>query len=1177
MDFEFLNLPYQSEMWLALVRYLFGDTFKAALTPMPVASENERVDTFVQHGVVQLNDTMRTRINVYALELKPGLTKVHRNRVMLATIVEKIRSDAAAAGALAVFADPGSGKWRLTLVAKRDSYTASGALSTQQTEPKRFTYLLGKDENTRTARQRFEQLAGIGSKRLEDVLEAFSVEKINKEFFDQYKKHYEECWQFLAKPDSVAYTTFKINPQLTDDKARKPLRDFAKRLMGRIVFLYFLQKKGWMGCAANVADWQQGDPNFIANLFNNLQATGKNHFYSQQLTRLFFKTLNERRANDFFEMPDGSQVRIPYLNGGLFDGDVPGTEQFDLPADWFERLFEFFGKYNFTIDESAPNDHEIGIDPEMLGHIFENLLEENREKGAYYTPKEIVHYMCQESLLLYLKERLGLHTASGVGSDLGVVWSDSRQADEAELENFVRNKKRGEKHNFVYKNARAFEKLLKEVRICDPAIGSGAFPMGLLYEIFHCQMELDLTEHPGDLKKNIIHHCIYGVDKDKGAVDIARLRFWLALVVDEEAPQPLPNFDYKIMQGDSLLESFEGIDLSNLLGENGNAHPSNGNGKKKGGYNNPPELFATSVEEPAVQFGEKDKAKLSKWINRFFEPKNGEEKAELQVKINNLINNELNEAIRRYKMNLFTELGNQKTALAREQELRRPGTKHQKEIARLEIEIAACETKQEQLAWWQEREEKPYFLWHTWFRDVFDKGGFDIVIGNPPYVRQEGIGSALKSVLQELYPLTFKGTADLLVYFIELSYNKLLRQGGQFAFIVNNKWIRSGYGEGLRKLLQENTHIHQLIDFGDLPVFESAMAYPCILMFEKNPPAPTFEVVLFEEVPFRNGKKMLDEVGKMRFTVKTADLNPEQWHLHLPVEEHLLELVNKQAISLDKYIGGEAYYGIKTGASSIFMLSDEAYDRISKSEYEIIKPTLMGRDLKKYDTPLAERNLLFVRRGINIEQYPISLAYLSKFREQLEPKPKNWKGTNWPGRKEGTYKWYEIQDAVDYWQLFEQPKIMYQKFQVTPCFILDYKGLYCNDSMWIIPRDDKYLLGYLNSQLGWWCITMYCSRISGGYQLMYEYLKNIPVPQLNHQVRDNIVLLVNHIIAGKQQERDTSLQEAQIDALFFHYCGIHETQLLFILSKAPFLDIPFKNVIQQQYRDLERNTFQLAI
>jgi type I restriction-modification system DNA methylase subunit len=238
---------------------------------------------------------------------------------------------------------------------------------------------------------------------------------------------------------------------------------------------------------------------------------------------------------------------IPYLNGGLFERDKEDEPESKFPADYFKRLFQFFSEYNFTIDENDPNDAEVGVDPEMLGKIFENLLEDNKDKGAFYTPKEIVRYMCQESLIAYLE------TNTSIAAD--------------KLRNFVLSPEESVVDIPQQKRPKLIE-ALQNVKICDPAIGSGAFPMGLLNELLRCREALS-SEHydRAELKKSIIQNNIYGVDIEKGAVDIARLRFWLSIVVDEDTPSPLPNLDYKIMQGNSLIESFEGVDLSKLTYE----------------------------------------------------------------------------------------------------------------------------------------------------------------------------------------------------------------------------------------------------------------------------------------------------------------------------------------------------------------------------------------------------------------------------------------------------------------------------------------------------------------------------------------------------------------------------------------------------------------------------------
>ena len=365
---------------------------------------------------------------------------------------------------------------------------------------------------------------------MEDVLDAFSVEKLSKAFFASYKQHYQYFCDHLIH--SKGYYLSFFNGQ---DKA---IRDFTKKFLGRIVFLYFLQKKGWLG--AKDLNYKDGDKNFMYNLFK--KAKSKNIFYSQWLQQLFFETLNKQRENDDFIMPDGQTLKIPFLNGGLFEKENDKYAGIDFPEALFTGLFDLFDQYNFTIYEDDPNDHTVAVDPEMLGHIFENLLEDNKDKGAYYTPKEIVHYMCQESL----KEFLSTH--------LPVIHKDK-------LDALIKN---SDTNGFSDDELKEIDLQIDKVKICDPAIGSGAFPMGLLQEIFSAKQTLHFFEfgtlenfNASAVKLNIIQNSVYGVDIEKGAVDIARLRFWLSLIIDEELPKPLPNLDYKIVEGNSLVSKFE--------------------------------------------------------------------------------------------------------------------------------------------------------------------------------------------------------------------------------------------------------------------------------------------------------------------------------------------------------------------------------------------------------------------------------------------------------------------------------------------------------------------------------------------------------------------------------------------------------------------------------------------
>ena len=417
------------------------------------------------------------------------------------------------------------------------------------TSPKRYTYVFGSNEllyKTPIERFQFLQKKGVS---FENLQIAFSVEALSNEFFDRYREQYADFIEYITGKRFVKSGSKweekvcgKQNEALMSafDYDEKRIRDYIKKMMGRITFLHFLQRKGWMN----------GDLNYMQNMFE--RSPYKKDYLDRVLEPLFFGILNtkpEERKALFAEYGwDSSLLNewkdIPYLNGGLFDRGINDQLSCKFPDEYFKGLFQFFSEYNFTIDENDPNDAEVGVDPEMLGKIFENLLEDNKDKGAFYTPKEIVRYMCQESLISYLQ------TNTSIAKE--------------KIRKFVLSPEEGVADIPDNKT----DKLLcalEEVKICDPAIGSGAFPMGLLNELLHCREVLSGEHYDrAEIKKSIIHNNIYGVDIDKGAVDIARLRFWLSIVVDEETPSPLPNLDYKIMQGNSLIESYRGVDLSNL-------------------------------------------------------------------------------------------------------------------------------------------------------------------------------------------------------------------------------------------------------------------------------------------------------------------------------------------------------------------------------------------------------------------------------------------------------------------------------------------------------------------------------------------------------------------------------------------------------------------------------------
>ena len=450
---------------------------------------------------------------------------ISRNRKSLRDIAAKYVDQGLIHGALVFYYSQNQDDYRLTFIAKQTYFNESGELVKKETAPKRYTFLLGPNEPCTTAASRLIELVNkktYGSIYLTDVIDAFSVERLNKEFFAGYKAQYK-----------------KFADTLSDTKQH---RDYVKKLLGRLVFLQFLQKKGWMGVPASNTKWEGGNKNYLNDLVDKYE--GNDRLLSDVLELLFFKTLNEKRNGDIADSILGENIKIPYLNGGLFDKDRIDELDIDFPYTYFKELMEFFSQYNFTIDENDPDDSEVGIDPEMLGHIFENLLEDNKDKGAFYTPKEIVQYMCRQSVIQYLKTHESAEQYAEPIEQLindGVV-NPILQSKDISIR---------------------FTRLLKEIKVCDPAIGSGAFPMGILYVLYHAIHHLHSHAEPHgnfdstNTKRDIIQNNIFGVDIEQGAVDIARLRFWLALVVDAEKPQPLPNLDYKIVCGNSLLNCYD--------------------------------------------------------------------------------------------------------------------------------------------------------------------------------------------------------------------------------------------------------------------------------------------------------------------------------------------------------------------------------------------------------------------------------------------------------------------------------------------------------------------------------------------------------------------------------------------------------------------------------------------
>lgn len=759
MDYRsVIESKYNRQNWQALLYDIFRNKVQFWQQPQPVSVDKDMAKKALYTGKITLPDGHV--IAIYEVELSDSVI-IERNRAGIRNLLLSSWRGMGCSGAFMFCFRQNEAVLRFSYVSESFAFAEDGSLTKESTDTKRFTYLLGEGHRSRTAIMQFEDLKK-SALDLKAITKAFSVEALSDLFFKEYKKQYEDIIEYITGKRMVKVAN-KWEEQVTGQPCReimqefsqfsdseKAVRDYVKKLMGRLVFIQFLQKKGWMGCSAGES-WNDGDKEFVQNLFAN--TSHKNTFVDDVLEPLF-NDINTKRTGDITSSPNvGSGIKIPYLNGGLFEKDDYDMTNFPLPAKFMKNLLDFFASYNFTIDENDPDDAEIGVDPEMLGRIFENLLEDNKDKGAFYTPKEIVQYMCRESLIAYLQTDVNDDQTKNAIRQFVTTYDASILSEELK---------------------ESVDQKLKDVKICDPAIGSGAFPMGLLRELYACRKAIEgIDEETAvSIKTHIIQNNIYGVDIEKGAVDIARLRFWLALIVDERNPHALPNMDFKIMQGNSLLEQYEGVELSGMS--------LNEQKKKKSKKGQSWQATLAFDEKYALD-------NIQHAIKEYYLTDDYKSKLNLRSIIN--------ENVRSYIINL-------KGCTA----------DVQRKIEKLPIP------------------NNLFFLWHIYFKEVFDKGGFDIVIGNPPYIDSETMVKVMPKE-RELYAKTFacaSGNWDMFNIFIEFSIS-MLKENGIFSNIIPNKLIAAKYGVELRKYLS-NKHVIEIRDYSRIDVFEDAAVYPITIV-----------------------------------------------------------------------------------------------------------------------------------------------------------------------------------------------------------------------------------------------------------------------------------------------------------------------------------------------------------
>jgi len=415
------------------------------------------------------------------------------------------------------------------------------------------------------------------------------------------------------------------------------------------------------------------------------------------------------------------------------------------------------------------------------------------------------------------------------------------------------------------------------------------------------------------------------------------------------------------------------------------------------------------------------------------------------------------------------------------------------------------------------------FRWEEEFKDVFANGGFDVVIGNPPYVKLETIKSSSEALSKMNYS-TFEKRGDLYILFVEKGF-QILKESGKISFIMPNKWLQAGYGKPLREFFLTQ-RLTNLIDFGDLQIFEGATTYPCIFIAEKNQPQNEIVIsVLNKDM----ASDFYSNVLENQLVFQQSKFSGGTWVISSNKEKELLEKLNTKNKSLEKLINGQSYRGVLTGFSEAFFVNKDLRSSLiqeDRTAENVLFPFLKGRDLNKWQTPHVTNYLVatFPSFHLNIENHPSIKNHLLNFgKERLEQS--GFKGS----RKKTNNKWFETQDTIGYWEEFAKPKIMYQVFQVKPNFIYDEQGLYCNNSMWIIPTDSKALVAVLNSKMGWWLISKYCTQIQNGYQLIWNYFKLIPIPELanlNNSLDEKAetMILFNNTLQEQSQKFQRTIQ-----------------------------------------------------
>lgn len=1054
-------------------------------------------DKSILTEVTQLGTSRKVEVTV--LEAECEETDTNR-RIAITQAAFKVLREHSIRNAIIAFHD-GADQWRLSLLTSKLEIK-DGKVVKKDSNPRRYSYLLGVGAKTVTP---YKYLVEKG--RVEDIKqlqERFSVEVVNKQFYASVADLFTKL--VGGERGTTKYPgLLKINSVVSQNVEHQ---EFAVRLIGRIIFSWFLKEKK---STAGVA--------IVPNELLSLDAVAINaDYYHSILEPLFFELLNKRVENRHESLREAPFSTVPYLNGGLFSpqrGDFYSQNSFNgagtpglthIPNEWFSELFTVLEQYNFTVDENTSYDVDLSIDPEMLGRIFENLLAEinpetgesaRKSTGSFYTPREIVDYMVDSSLLEFLKTKTGTDEKKLKAL---ISWG---QADDDE-------------HPLSDDERLKIVTALAGLTILDPACGSGAFPIGILQKVVYILQQADPRAEiwlenqlkniaSPELKRDIqekyesenydwlrkygvIRETIFGIDIQTIATEISKLRCFLTLIIEEEVDDSkpnrgvhaLPNLDFKFVTANSLVSL--------------------------------PDSNATAKSKGLNLFEDASHIEQLKGIRNQYFGANADERARLQVEFKNLQMDMLRSRIA--SSNSTSDLYN---------------------------ELSDWDPFSHKATEWFDAE---------W---MFGLEGFDIVIGNPPYIRHRDLPKDFKELLKKTYS-SGNTTSDIYCYFYEFAY-LLCKDEGVATYITSNKWLRAKYGQKIRNLLRTKTSLLTLIDLGG-GQFESATVDTNILIFKKTEPMPDHVI--------RHGSSIPRSVTELK-NLPQSYLNDDGYALLDSAQLEIKSKLTRAGITLERWPDAKINYGILTGRNDIklangtregvFIIDEDKRRELIRehpSSADVLKPILRGRDIYKYGFNWDGKYLVSIHYGMHklIDDYPAIKNHLTRFKESLESRAQV---------KRGDHHWIELDQnpSSRYMQELASTKIIYPNISKEFNVAYEDSGYLVNQKCFFITgKSLKYLLAVLNSKLNFYYFkTIGASLGDAGYEMSKIFVNKLPIPRVTDENESAINLIVDEIIELKNRADivEDSNTKARVDALrhkidvmLYDACGLTPEEIAIV-------------------------------